>query len=141
MFAGRSPTRIKERTVNRLPDQADLPGITFMNPADEPLEFTARTEDEIEEELAIEAEEALRKGWPTVSSARRQGHHFVAFDESVDDAVWDAIGSDDMVKLAVRKLVELARTDDDLLHALAREIARSNACGVMEARGYLDDDH
>jgi hypothetical protein len=45
-----------------------------------------------------------------------------------------------MAKLAVRKLVELAKTDDDLLHALAREIARCNACRVMEARGYLDDD-
>ena len=126
--------------MNRLPDQADLSGITFMNPAHEPLEFTAHTEDEIEEELTLEAEEALRRGWPTVSSARRQGERFVAFDESVHDAVWDAIGSDNLAKLAVRKLVELAKLDNELLHALAREIARNNAIKVMGARGHLDDD-
>jgi hypothetical protein len=68
--------------MNRLPDQADLPGIAFMNPAHEPLEFTAFTEDEIEEELKLDAEEALCKGWPTVSSARRQGRRFVTFDQS-----------------------------------------------------------
>lgn len=100
--------------------------------------FTTHTEDRLALELADDAEQALEDGRGTLESARREGGRYVKHDEPLADAVYAATGEDDCREVVVAALIEAAKTNGALRWALAQQIGKSNAMGVMHVRGWID---